>query len=138
MLPLLKISTGKCFVYFYKLCSFSIHQDLKSVLQRDGCGKISLALRVYCAGVGQRSVFFRCQQRLVIEIPADIGQAVMPLGKCNLQPSYTGSRICRKLVVELIIPIWIRGKCAGQFVAYIVDVDDDSLCRQILNIKLTE
>ena len=63
---------------------------------------------------------------------------VMPFRKSDLQPIHPGVRICRKLVVELIVPVWIRGKCAGQFIAYIVNVDDYSLCCQIFNIKLTE
>ena len=62
----------------------------------------------------------------------------MPLGKCDFQTIHSCGRIRGKLVMELIISIWIRGKHAGQLVADIVDIDDYSLCCQIFNIKLTE
>ena len=62
----------------------------------------------------------------------------MPLGKCNLQPVHSCGRIRGKLIMELIIPIRIRGKHAGQLVADIVDIDHDSLCSQVFDFELTE
>ena len=47
----------------------------------------------------------------------------MPLGKCDFQTIHSCGRIRGKLVMELIISIWIRGKHAGQLVADIVDID---------------
>ena len=62
----------------------------------------------------------------------------MPLGKCDFQTIHSCGRIRGKLVMELIISIWIRGKHAGQLVADIVDIDYDSLCSQVFDLELTE